>query len=80
MTLKSRVRDTLTNAFPASYSNMELARNLGAPEASVRRATLDLYRAGEIENVWSGRTLQWKRRMAQIAVPEGSLLVSTDGY
>lgn len=81
LTLKSRVLDMITAAYPASFSNMELASNLGAPEASVRRATIALSRAGWIENVWLGhkqRFAQWSHRAVR-TMPGISAPVLSEG-
>lgn len=47
-TLRSRIVALLNSNPERRYTNIEIAQDLGAPEASVRRMTLDLIGRGDI--------------------------------
>lgn len=74
--VKTLVRDELNYRFPEKLTNSQLANLLGLPEASVRRATGALLRAGEIHDHGVDRDGAW----LLIGVPlRAHMGVLTDG-
>jgi hypothetical protein len=65
VTLKDHIYNTLRNNPESHFTNQQLARELNAPEPSVRRATLALEQALLIcvVNAYSGKNvLEWRVR------------------
>ena len=62
-TLKQRIREAIQAEYPETLTNNQLAHRLDANEPSVRRATLELLKAGEIHDYAGGYAnvpIQWR--------------------
>jgi DNA-binding IclR family transcriptional regulator len=61
--LKNAIVDLMTAEYPNTLTNKVIANRLSAPEPSVRRATLQLERAGKLYPLTGGYSnvpLEWQ--------------------
>ena len=66
MTLAVQIHETLMAQYPVSFTNKQLAVRLGAPEPSVRRATLQNERNGLLIAVGYYPAITWQAIFTRI--------------
>jgi DNA-binding IclR family transcriptional regulator len=73
MTVRDRVLNALATAYPDGLSNRELSCKVGAPEASIRRATLALDYSRQITGGYMGTSkhLTWTLRPEPVSLVAG---------